>query len=231
MWRDRGAPRSEHWFPVASLTRALNVGVVFFVLLYTAIALKQHNYIEPAGFLNFLRRAAPLAILASGQVFVIVSGGFDLSVGSLVTLCVLGASMITGGDPALTWPAIAALYVMGFAVGLINGVAVAYLKVPSIIATLGMLLSVNGVAMMWSGGSPRGYLPENFRAFGRLVFRDVPAIGTMPLAVIILVLAAALACWGLHGSVFGRRVFAVGDNPRAAELAGFRVDLTRIAVS
>jgi ribose transport system permease protein len=221
--------RSEHWFPVASLTRRLNVGVVFFVALYAAIALKQHNYIEPAGFMNFLRRAAPLAILASGQVFVIVSGGFDLSVGSLVTLCVLGASMITGGDPALTWPAIAALYAMGLAVGLINGVAVAYLKVPSIIATLGMLLSVNGVAMMWSGGSPRGYLPDNFRAFGRLVFHDVPVIGTMPLSVIILVLAAALACWGLHGSVFGRRVFAVGDNPRAAELAGVRVDLTRIA--
>ncbi len=222
-------PRSEPRFNFANLTRRLNVGVVFFIVLYAAVALKQPNYIEPAGFMNFLRRAAPLAILASGQVFVIVSGGFDLSVGSLVTLCVLGASMITGGDPALTWPAIAALYAMGLAVGLINGVAVAYLKVPSIIATLGMLLSVNGVAMMWSGGSPRGYLPENFRAFGRLVFHHAPVIGTMPLSVIVLVVAATLAWWGLHGSVFGRRVFAVGDNPRAAELAGVRVDLTRIA--
>ena len=105
----------------------------------------------------------------------------------------------------------------------------AYLKVPSIIATLGMLLSVNGVAMMWSGGSPRGYLPDNFRAFGRFVFRDVPVVGQLPLSVIVLVVVAALAWWGLHGTVFGRRVFAVGDNPRAAELAGVRVDLTRIA--
>jgi ribose transport system permease protein len=220
-------PRSRQGF--ANLTRHLNVGVMIFVVLFAAVALRQPNYIEPAGFMNFLRRAAPLAVLASGQVFAIVCGGFDLSAGSLVTLSVIGASMMTGGDPALTWPAIAALYGMGLAVGIINGVAVAYLKVPSIIATLGMLLSVNGVAMMWSGGSPRGYLPENFRAFGRFVFRGVPVIGQAPLSVIVLIVVAALAWWGLHGTVFGRRVFAVGDNPRAAELAGVRVDLTRIA--
>ena len=202
---------------------------MIFVVLFAAVALKQPSYLEPAGFTNFLRRAAPLAILASGQVFVIVSGGFDLSVGSLVTFTVIGASMITGGDPALTWGAIAALYGLGLATGLINGLAVAYLKVPSIIATLGMLLSVNGIAMMWSGGSPRGYLPDNFRAFGRLVFRDVPVVGTLPFAVVVLLAVTLLAGWGLHGTVFGRRVLAVGDNPRAAELAGVRVDFTRIA--
>jgi len=212
-----------------SLSRHINSGVVIFLVLFAAVALKQPSYIEPAGFMNFLRRAAPLAVLASGQVFVLVSGGFDLSVGSLITLSVLGASMITGGDASLTPGAIAALYAIGLAVGLINGVAVAYLKVPSIIATLGMLLSVNGVAMMWSGGSPRGYLPDNFRAFGRFVFRDVPLVGQLPLSVIVLAVVTTLVWWALHGTVFGRRVFAVGDNPRAAELAGIRVDLTRIA--
>jgi ribose transport system permease protein len=211
------------------LLRHVNVGVAIFVVLFALVALKQHSYLEPAGFMNFLRRAAPLAILAAGQLFVILSGGFDLSVGSLITLTVLGASMITGGDPTLTWPAIGVLYALGLAVGVINGVAVAYLKVPSIIATLGTLLSVNGIAMMWSGGSPRGYLPDNFRSFGRFVFRDVPITGQLPLSVIILVAVVALTWWLLHGTVFGRRVYAVGDNPRAAELAGVRVDLTRIA--
>lgn len=210
-------------------SRHVNVGVVIFLVLFAAVAIKQPSYIEPAAFMNFLRRAAPLAVLAAGQLFVIVSGGFDLSVGSLITLSVLGASMITGGDPSLTAGAIAALYGIGLAVGLVNGIVVAYLKVPSIIATLGMLLSVNGVAMMWSGGSPRGYLPDNFRAFGRFVLRDVPVVGTLPLSVIVLAVVTALAWWALHGTVFGRRVFAVGDNPRAAELAGIRVDLTRIA--
>ena len=215
---------------IGDLGRRVNVGVVVFVVLFAAVAVLQPSYIEPAGFLNFIRRAAPLAVLAAGQAFVIVAGGFDLSVGSLVTLTVLGGSMLTGGDPQSTWWTIVCLYGIGLAVGIVNGMVVAYLKVPSIIATLGMLLSVNGVAMMWSGGSPRGYLPDNFRMFGRLVMRDVPLVGTLPLAVVVLVVVTVLAGWALHGTVFGRRIFALGDNPRAAELAGVRVSHTRIAV-
>jgi ribose transport system permease protein len=161
---------------------------------------------------------------------VLVSGGFDLSVGSLVTLTVIGGSMLTANDPSKTWGTIAVLYGIGLIVGLINGAVVAYLKTPSIIATLGTLLSVNGAAMMWSGGSPRGYLPDNFRMFGRFVFHDVPVIRIFPLAVAVLVVVCALAQWGLHGTVFGRRVLAVGDNPRAAELAGVGVEFVRLGV-
>jgi ribose transport system permease protein len=214
---------------LVDLARRLNLGVAVFVALFAVVAITQPSYVEPAGFLNFLRRAAPLAVLACGQVFVIVSGGFDLSVGSLVTLTVIGGSMMTANDPAKTWTALAALYAIGAVVGLINGLVVSLLKVPSIIATLGMLLSLNGIALTWSGGAPRGYLPENFRMFGRLVFRGVPVIGALPLAVLILLAVAVLAWWGLHGTVYGRRVPAVGDNPRAAELAGVPVAATRVA--
>jgi len=213
-----------------ALVRRVNLAVVVFLALYIAVGLLQPTYLEPAGAMNFLRRAAPLAILAAGQLFVLVSGGFDLSVGSLVTLTVIGGSMLTANDPSKTWVTIAALYGIGLLVGLINGAAVAYLKTPSIIATLGTLLSVNGAAMMWSGGSPRGYLPDNFRMFGRLAFHDVPVIRIFPLAVAVLVAATALAHWGLHRTVFGRRVLAVGDNPRAAELAGVKVEFVRLGV-
>jgi ribose transport system permease protein len=208
----------------------INIAVIVLIALYLAISIRQPNYFEPAGLMNFLRRAAPLAILASGQLFVLTSGGFDLSVGSLVTLTVIGGSMLTANDPANTWWTIGFLYAVGLAVGLLNGAVVTYLKVPSIIATLGMLLSVNGAAMMWSGGAPRGYLPDNFRMFGRFVFHDVPVIGIFPLAIAVLAVVSALAYWLLHRTVFGRWVFAVGDNPRAAALAGVRVDLVRVAV-
>jgi len=147
-----------------------------------------------------------------------------------VTLTVVGGSMLTANDPGNTWWAIAALYATGLCVGFINGAVVAYLRTPSIIATLGTLLSVNGVAMMWSGGSPRGYLPENFRMFGRLVFHDVPVVKIFPAAILVFAVVWALAQWGLHGTVFGRRVFAVGDNARAAQLAGVQVASVRIAV-
>ena len=214
----------------AHLARRINVALVVFLLFYLVIALLQPNYFAPAGAMNFLRRAAPLAILAAGQLFVLISGGFDLSVGSLVTLTVVGGSMLTANDASNTWWAIAVLYAIGLCVGLINGTVVAYLRTPSIIATLGTLLSVNGVSMMWSGGSPRGYLPDNFRMFGRFVFHDVPVVKIFPVAILVLAVACALAQWGLHGTVFGRRVFAIGDNARAAQLAGVQVTSVRIAV-
>ena len=107
--------------------------------------------------------------------------------GAIVTLVVLAASMLIGGDPAITWPVIAGLYAMGLAIGLANGLIVSFLKVPSIIATLGTMLLVNGLALAWSGGAPRGDLPDNFRNLGRLVLRDVPLVGVLPIAVIILV--------------------------------------------
>lgn len=216
--------------PGRALVRRINVAVVVFLVFYLAIGVLQPAYLEPAGVMNFLRRAAPLAILAAGQLFVLVSGGFDLSMGSLVTLTVIGGSMLTLNDPSNTWWAIAVLYAIGLVVGFINGAAVAYLRTPSIIATLGTLLSVNGVAMLWSGGSPRGYLPENFRMFGRFVFHDVPVVKIFPLAILVLAVVVALAWWGLHATVFGRGVFAIGDNARAAELAGARVDRARIGV-
>jgi len=214
---------------VSAIARRVNIAVVVFVVLYICVGVLQPSYLEPTGFMNFLRRSAPLAILASGQLFVLAVGGFDLSMSALVTLTVIGGSMLINNDPANTWWAIAVLYAIGLAVGALNGMIVSFLKVPSIIATLGMLLCVNGVAMMWSSGSPRGYLPDNFRAFGRLVLHDVPVIGTFPIAVGVLIVMSALAYWALHVTVFGQRVLAVGDNPRAAELAGMRVSATRIA--
>ena len=67
-----------------------------------AIVLLNPNFLQPIFFMNFLKKAAPLVILACGQLFVVVSGGFDLSVGSLITFTVLAGALLTGGDPAAT---------------------------------------------------------------------------------------------------------------------------------
>jgi len=209
--------------------RGINIALVVFLVLYGAIALIQPNYLEAGLFMNFLRRAAPLAILACGQLHVILTGGFDLSMGAVVTLVVLAASILIDGDPDATWAVIGGLYAMGLGVGLANGLIVTFLKVPSIIATLGTMLLVNGLALAWSGGAPRGDLPDNFRDLGRLVLHDVPLAGTLPLAVLVLAAFTGLGWWCLHGTVYGKRVLAVGDNPRAAELAGVPVKVTRIS--
>ena len=98
---------------------------------------------------------------------------------------------------------------------------------PSFITTLGMLLILQGAVLYWSGGAPRGSLPDNFRVFGRRGIEDVPLIEQLPYSVIILVVVGIAAVLLLHRTTFGKQLFAAGDNPRAAALSGVDVPLVR----
>lgn len=210
--------------------RISNINPVWFLLaaLIVAIIFQNPGFVEPTGYMNFLKRAAPLAILAAGQVYVITSGGFDLSVGSLITLVVVGSSMLTNNDPAATYWVIPAMLALGLGVGAVNGLIVCFLRVPSLIATLGMMITLNGLAFMWSGGAPRGYLPDTFRFFGRELIRDVPVVRFIPVSVIVLIVVVGLLAWLMHRTNLGRQVHAIGDNPVAARLAGVTVNRVRI---
>ncbi|SFV37365.1 ribose transport system permease protein [Devosia crocina] len=202
---------------------------VLVVALILAIIVMNPAFGEPTGYMNFLKRVTALAILSAGALYVIVSGGFDLSVGSIMTLTVIGSSMLASNDPNSTYWIIPLMLGIGAVVGLVNGLVVSYLKVPSLIATLGMMITLNGVAFMWSGGAPRGYLPDTFRFFGRYNITDVPVITLLPIAVICLFGFGAILWWGLHRTNFGRLLHAVGDNPQAARLAGVPVERVRIS--
>ena len=98
-------------------------------------------------------------ILAAGQLFVIVSGEFDLSVGSLVTAVVVAAAGLTEGIPDRTWWVVTLLFGLGILVGLVNGIVTTRLHVPSFITTLGMLLILQGAVLYWSGGARRDRCP------------------------------------------------------------------------
>ncbi|MGQ9851361.1 MAG: ABC transporter permease [Aggregatilineaceae bacterium] len=206
------------------------IPAIYFILavLLIWISYENPNFPDPPVFLAFLRRASPLVILAAGELFVIVTGGFDLSVGSLITLTVLGGALLTDGNADRTPLAIAVLYLIGIGVGLFNGLVVSYLRVSSFITTLGMLIAIKGAALLWSGGAPAGYLPDNFRVFGRETLQDVPYLGELPYAVIIVVIYGIAATYLLHGTNFGKKALAVGDNPRAAALSGVAVPRVRI---
>ena len=214
----------------AALGAVGRVAPVFLVLLILIAWITYLNprFIEPTFFLNFLRRSAPLMVLAAGQLFVVVSGGFDLSQGSLVTLTVLAGALMAFGDPANTWWVILVLYGIGFLVGVFNGSVTSFLRVPSFITTLGMLLTLKGTALLITGGAPRGALPPNFRAFGRNFIEDVPLLGRVPWAVIVLLVLSVLFIYLFHYTVLGKQALAVGDNQRAAALAGIHVARVRI---
>ncbi len=208
--------------------RALPVVWIVLAVLLVWLSLANPIFFTPEGILAYLKRSAPIAILAIGAYFVLASGEFDLSVGSLVTVVVVVAAKLSDGDPANTWPVIALLFAIGIAVGLFNGFCTTILRVPSFIVTLAMLLILNGLVFLWTGGAPAGALADNFREFGREGITGVPVLEELPYSVLVLAAVAAIALWLAHGG-FGRRVLAVGDNDRAAELSGISVTRVRIA--
>ncbi|MFJ9681746.1 ABC transporter permease [Streptomyces sp. NPDC101194] len=205
--------------------RALTTGTPVYVLLavlLAALALTDPGFYEPDRFLAFIKRAAPLVILAAGQYLVIVCGEFDLSVGAIVTAGVVVAAELYGSFPGAPWPLVTAVLLLaGALAGLVSGLITTLLRVPSFITTLGMMLILEGAVFFWTGGSPHGALPTAFRRLGRGT-----AFGWLPWAVLVCVVAGLLAV-RLMRSDFGRTLLATGDSERAAALAGVRVARAR----
>ncbi|MFI6786092.1 ABC transporter permease [Nonomuraea sp. NPDC050383] len=201
------------------MRRALPIFVVLAGLL-AAIAVAHPYFLEPPALLAFVKRAAPLVILAAGQYFVVVSGEFDLSVGSLVTAEVVIAARLLDGSAEATWPVLALLIAFGLLIGLVNGIVTTLLRVPSFITTLGMLLILSGAIFLWTGGAPRGALSPQFRELGR------GSLGPVPWSVLVVVAVAACAICAMRAG-FGHTLIAAGDNDRAAALSGVRVARVR----
>jgi ribose transport system permease protein len=199
-----------------------------FLIIFITLGLLSPNYQTTSGIMTFLRRTSPLAILAIGEMMVLASGGFDLSIGSIVTMVVLGSSLLLNNDPTMAFSAITIMLGLGIVIGLVNGLVVSYLKIPSFIATLGMMLLVRGGALYWVGGAPRGYLTDNWRAFGRGYFENVLLVDRLPYALLILIVIASFSYYIFHRSNFGKQVLAIGDNVRASQLSGVRVRLVRV---
>lgn len=227
---NQAAPRTFTESGGRQIGRAIVAAAPVFVVLFALlvwITIENPNFTNPNVFLIFLRRAAPLMILAAGQLFVIVSGEFDLSMGALITLVVILSGGWINGDPAMTWPIIGVMLLIGVGVGLVNGIVTTRLGVPSFITTLGMMLILSGFALWWSGGTPKGSFPDNFRQWGRTGIQDVPWIGQLPWSVVIMWLVMIVCTWLLHFTSFGKQVFATGGNPRAAYFSGVNVPRVR----
>jgi ribose transport system permease protein len=205
-------------------------GTVFILLALILVGVFAMNpgFFEGPSLMAFLKQAAPLVILAAGQYFVIVSGNFDLSVGALVGAQVVIAARLIDGEESRTLPVIAVMIAFGIAVGLVNGLITTVLKVQSFITTLGMLLVLYGAIRLWTGGAPTGSLSEAFRQAGRFGIEDVPVLGQIPWALLIMIGLGAGAIV-LMRTRFGRILMASGDNERAASLSGARVDAARTA--
>jgi len=191
-------------------------------ILFVAVAFFSPRVYIPKNLVYLFRQATPSALLGIGEGFVIICGGFDLSIGSTMSfISALASGLIVGRLENLWWVIILCLSI-GVIIGFINGIVVTKLKVPSFIATLGMMITLQGAALLYTGGMPKGGFPEEYRDFGLGKLLGIPYI------ILILILIAVLSQIFLRRTELGRSIFAVGGNDKASNLMGINVDKVRI---
>ncbi len=196
---------------------------VFCALLIAFGALVSANFLSAKNLQDVLTQAAPLGIVVVGQTFVLLVRGFDLSVASLMATVAVIATAFNATSNLM----VPVIFLVGIAfctgVGLINGWLVTKRNVSPFLATLAMMIVLQGFRFAYTGGAPSGALPDGFRVLGtgRLL--------GLPINLLALLLIAALFGALLHATPFGRKVYIVGGNPEAARLCGIAADRVPIA--
>jgi len=172
---------------------------------------------------NVFKQITVAGIVGCGMTFVILTGGIDLSVGSILGLSGVLASGVlasTGNTAA----AVAVSLVVGVACGAVNGFFVSVCGIPPFISTLGMMTLLRGVILVYTKGSPIPIKSDAYKFFGK------GSIAGIPVPVIILIIVFLLAHYILTQTSYGRSVYAVGGNREAARLSGIRVKTSEFLV-
>jgi len=192
------------------------------VLLFAALSLARPNFLTVANLINLVRQISINGILAVGVTFVLLTGGVDLSLGSLVALTGVAAASFAhpGQFPVIVPVAIGIL--AGAACGVLNGVVVTRGRVAPFIATLGMMTAARGLALLISEGKPVSNLRGSFTVIGS------GQVWGVPVPVLVLCLVALAASVVLRKFRMGRYLYAVGGNQSAARASGVRVNRVKM---
>ncbi|MBN1834727.1 MAG: ABC transporter permease [Spirochaetales bacterium] len=200
-----------------------NIAVLALIIVVIVFSVANPNFFTLANFANIGRQVAMIAIMACGMTMVIVSANIDLSVASTLSF----AAMITGLVVEATGSTLLGLLVglaIGVGVGFVNGMLVTKGRIPSFLATLGMMGVVRGAAMMVTGTKPVVIYTESYwRAFG-----DGQVFGVLPVAIFWTIVTLIIAHIILSYTSLGRYIYATGGNKEAARFTGIKTDRTII---
>lgn len=195
---------------------------VIFIALVIILTILKPSFIQPSNLVNILKQASINGILAFGMMFVIIAGGFDMSVGSTVAFAGILAALLGQGQYPLIVPLVVAM-LAGLVVGIVNGVGVSVGDLPPFIMTLGSMTAVRGLALLTSNGKPiTGISPEYKAVAASSVFG-------IPMLAVFLVIVILICSFVLAKTVYGRRVYACGGNLQAARVSGINTTLIRIS--
>jgi ribose transport system permease protein len=186
------------------------------VAICVIFSLVTPNFLSLGNLINVIRQASINIVLATGMTFVILTGGIDLSVGSILGVTAV-VGVLVSLVPGLGWFAVPAALIAGVFLGLLNGSLVAYLGLPPFIVTLGSYTALRGVAYLVANGTTVINRNLNFAWVGNNY------VGPIPWLVIIAFLAVLASWFVLRRTVLGRHIYAVGGNIRAARLTGIKV--------
>jgi ribose transport system permease protein len=195
--------------------------ILVLVVLVAFVAIREPSFIEGQSLLNLLQQWAPIGLMAIAGTYVIISGGFDLSVGGVYAL----AAVVSAGLAEHTSVVIALIGALmaGLAVGIANGLVVTKAKVNPFIATLGVGQIARGLALVITSAVPIVIDRDSFTILG------TNKIGPFAISSVILLVGFLVGGLYLARSVYGRKIYAIGGNAEASRLSGIKVDRTLIA--
>lgn len=196
--------------------RAMSLGMVWVLILLVIMAtLLNPRFLNPGNLVNILSQNAPVGIIAVGMTFILIAGGFDLSVAAV--LAVGGVSYATLSQMMPAGPAILITLVIGSLLGLINALLVTKAKVNAFIATLATASVFSGMTLLFTDSKPVSMAAGGYDFFSDEEFLEAP------LSVWLLAILVAVGWFVLSKTVYGRGIYAIGGNNEAARLAGLPV--------
>ena len=183
---------------------------LIFIALVVVLTCLKPSFIAPTNLVNILKQASINGILAFGMMFVIIAGGFDMSVGSTVAFTGILAALLGKGDLPLIVPLVVAM-LAGLAVGMVNGIGVAIGDLPPFIMTLGSMTAVRGLALLTSNGKPITGISKEYKAVA------ASSIAGIPMLSVFLVIVIIICAFVLSKTVYGRRVYACGGTSTGSD--------------
>jgi len=191
--------------------------VLALIVLVLAVSVMNMSFLAPSNLLNLLRQVSINALIAFGMTFVILTGGIDLSVGSILALSgAISAYMVQAGVPTVL--AITIGMITGALFGLINGILIAYGKAAPFIATLATMTIFRGATYVFTNGNP--ITGDKINSSFLFQFMGRGYLFGIPFPIIIMIIAFAILYMVLHKTTFGRKTYALGGNEEAAYVAG-----------
>jgi ribose transport system permease protein len=223
---DATAPRPAMRLPafLRRLDPAVATAFGCIVLLLLLGSLYSRSFLSPEYLLQQLKVASFLGVIATGMMLVILLGQIDLSVPWVVTTGAMMACAAAGHGALGLWISIPFGILCGVAIGFVNGIGVAYLRIPSMIITLATNAVAQGLMVVYTGG----FSPQDEASRAMRYIATGSAVPSVPNAVLVWAVIGAIAVWLLARTTFGRAIYAIGNRERAAYLSG--IDTRRVTM-